>query len=62
MAVHGCCRDCRRILASALFVMMLRAHLEASVPAEGLIRLLNQRATAQAVLAMVRDPMQVWVA
>ena len=47
-------------LASALFVMMLRAHLEASAPAEGLIRLLNQRATAQAVLAMVRDPMRAW--
>ena len=47
-------------LASALFVMMLRAHLEESAPAEGLIRLLSQRATAQAVLAMVRDPMRVW--
>ena len=40
-------------LASALFMMMLRAHLEASAPAEGLLRLLNQRMTAQAVLAMV---------
>jgi AraC family transcriptional regulator, activator of mtrCDE len=47
-------------LASALFVMMLRAHLEESAPAEGLIRLLNQRVTAQAVLAMVRDPVRVW--
>jgi AraC family transcriptional activator of mtrCDE len=47
-------------LASALFVMMLRAHLEVSAPAEGLLRLLNQRMTAQAVLAMVRDPMRAW--
>ncbi len=47
-------------LASALFVMMLRAHLEASAPAEGLLRLLNQRMTAQAVLEMVRDPARVW--
>ena len=47
-------------LASALFVMMLRAHLEASAPAEGLIRLLSQRMTAQAVLAMVRDPLRAW--
>jgi AraC family transcriptional activator of mtrCDE len=47
-------------LASALFVMMLRFHLEASAPAEGLLRLLNQRMTAQAVLAMVRDPVRAW--
>jgi AraC family transcriptional activator of mtrCDE len=47
-------------LASALFVMMLRVHLEASAPVEGLLRLLNQRMTAQAVLAMVRDPVRDW--
>ena len=47
-------------LASALFVMMLRAHLETSTPAEGLLRLLNQRITAQAVLAMVGDPARAW--
>jgi AraC family transcriptional activator of mtrCDE len=47
-------------LASALFMMMLRGHLEASAPAEGLLRLLNQRMTAQAVLAMVRDPVRAW--
>jgi AraC family transcriptional activator of mtrCDE len=47
-------------LASALFVMMLRAHLEASAPTEGLLRLLNQQMTAQAVLAMVRDPARAW--
>ena len=47
-------------LASALFVMMLRTHLEASSPAEGLLRLLGQRVTAQAVTAMLRDPMHAW--
>jgi AraC family transcriptional regulator, activator of mtrCDE len=47
-------------LASALFVMMLRSHLEASAPAQGLLTLLSQRMTAQAVLAMARDPMRAW--
>jgi AraC family transcriptional activator of mtrCDE len=47
-------------LASALFVMMLRTHLEASVPAEGVLRLFNQRMTAQAVLAMMHDPVRAW--
>lgn len=47
-------------LASALFMLMLRAHLEASAPAEGLLRLLGQPATARAVLAMVRDPGHAW--
>jgi AraC family transcriptional regulator, activator of mtrCDE len=47
-------------LASALFIMMLRFHLEASGPAEGLLRLLGQRMTAQTVLAMVRDPVRDW--
>ncbi|MHB2211588.1 AraC family transcriptional regulator [Methylobacterium sp. CM6257] len=47
-------------LASALFMMMLRAHLEASAPAEGLLRLLGQPVTARAVLAMVRDPVHAW--
>jgi len=47
-------------LASALFMMLLRAHLEASAPAEGLLRLLGHRATARAVLAMVRDPGRAW--
>ena len=49
-----------RDLASALFIMMLRTHIESSVVADGLLQLLNQRATAQAVLAMVRDPMRPW--
>lgn len=47
-------------LASALFMMMLRAHLEASAPAKGLLRLLGQPLTARAVLAMVRDPVHAW--
>lgn len=47
-------------LASALFIMLLRAHLEASASAEGLLRLIGQRVTAQAVLAMVRDPVRAW--
>lgn len=47
-------------LASALFVMMLRAHLEGAAPTQGLLRLLNQRMTAQAALAMVRDPVRAW--
>jgi AraC family transcriptional regulator, activator of mtrCDE len=47
-------------LASALFVMMLRAHFEASAPGDGLLRLLHQRVTAQAVLAMLRDPVRTW--
>lgn len=49
-----------RDLASALFMMLLRAHLEASAPAEGLLRLLSERATARAVLAMLRDPGRAW--
>ena len=47
-------------LASALFVMMLRAHLETPGLADGLLRLLNQPATARAVLAMVHDPLRNW--
>jgi AraC family transcriptional activator of mtrCDE len=47
-------------LASALFMMLLRAHLEESAPAEGLLQLLGHRATARAVLAMVHDPGRAW--
>ncbi len=47
-------------LASALFVMMLRRHLEDQPPPEGLLALLGQRLTAQAVLAMLRDPARDW--
>lgn len=46
--------------ASALLVMMLRDHLEASPPPHGLLALLAQRPTAQAVLAMLTDPARDW--
>ena len=46
-------------LASALFIMMLRQHL-AYPPVEGLLALLGQRATAKAVVAMLRDPSYEW--
>jgi AraC family transcriptional regulator, activator of mtrCDE len=47
-------------LASVLFVMVLRADLEVLAPAAGLLRLLNQRMTARAVLAILRDPVRAW--
>lgn len=47
-------------LASALLVMMLRDHLEASPPPGGLLALLGARVTAQAVLAMLKDPARDW--
>jgi AraC family transcriptional activator of mtrCDE len=47
-------------LASALLVMMLRDHLEAAPPPHGLLALLAQRVTAQAVLAMLTDPARDW--
>lgn len=47
-------------LASALFVMMLREHLEEAPPADGLLALLGQRGTAQAVISMLREPAHQW--
>jgi AraC family transcriptional activator of mtrCDE len=47
-------------LASALLVMMLRDHLENAPPPSGLLALLAQRMTAQAVLAMLQDPARDW--
>jgi len=47
-------------LSSALFVMFLRAHLDADPPAEGLLALLAQRSTAPATLAMLREPATDW--
>ncbi|MFA5901731.1 MAG: helix-turn-helix transcriptional regulator [Hyphomicrobium sp.] len=47
-------------LASALFVMMLREHLEDSPPADGLLALLGQRATAHAVISMLHEPAHEW--
>lgn len=47
-------------LASALFLMMLRAHLAASSASGGLLRLLGNRCTGRAVLAMLREPAHPW--
>jgi AraC family transcriptional activator of mtrCDE len=47
-------------LASALFVMMLRDHLDQAPPPHGLLALLGQRMTALAVLAMLQDPARDW--
>jgi AraC family transcriptional activator of mtrCDE len=47
-------------LASAMFMMMLRQHLAMYPPVEGLLALLGQRATAKAVIAMLRDPSYEW--
>ena len=47
-------------LASAMFVMMLRSHLEDQPPAQGLLALLSLRLTAQPVLAMLHDPARDW--
>ncbi|MGG6896694.1 cupin domain-containing protein [Rhizobium sp. BR 315] len=49
-----------RDLASALFVMLLRVHLEAEPPADGLLALLGHRETAKAALAMLGDPAREW--
>jgi AraC family transcriptional activator of mtrCDE len=47
-------------LASALFAMMLRLHLE-QVPERGsLLSLLQDRTTAKVVLAMLREPVKDW--
>jgi AraC family transcriptional regulator, activator of mtrCDE len=47
-------------LASAPFVMMLRAHFATSGASGGLLRLLGLRATARAVPAMLREPARPW--
>lgn len=49
-----------RDLASALFVMLLRQHLEAEPPADGLLALLGARETAKAAAAMMSDPAKLW--
>lgn len=49
-----------RNLASALFVMMLRAHLETAVAIAGVFELLSRPATARAVVAMMDDPVRAW--
>ncbi|HJV40873.1 AraC family transcriptional regulator [Caulobacter sp.] len=47
-------------LASALFVMLLRDHLEQDPPAAGLLALLGHRGAARAVAAMVERPGADW--
>ncbi|HVE20983.1 MAG TPA: AraC family transcriptional regulator [Acidocella sp.] len=47
-------------LARAMFVMMLRRHLEDHPPPAGLLALLAHGMTAPAALAMLRDPARDW--
>jgi AraC family transcriptional regulator, activator of mtrCDE len=47
-------------LASAMFILMLRRYLASDPPVDGLLALLGERATAQAVVAMLRDPSHEW--
>ena len=49
-----------RNLASALFVLMLRAHLDAATAIAGTFELLRKPATARALLAMMHDPVRAW--
>jgi AraC family transcriptional regulator, activator of mtrCDE len=49
-----------RDLASALFVILLRQHLEHNPPADGLLALLGHRETAKAAAAMLRKPNHDW--
>lgn len=47
-------------LSSALFVMLLRHHLELDAPAAGLMALLTARETAKAASAILREPARSW--
>lgn len=47
-------------LSSALFMMLLRQHLEAEPPAQGMLALLATRETARAAAAMINDPAKPW--
>jgi AraC family transcriptional regulator, activator of mtrCDE len=49
-----------RDLASALFVMLLRQHLEVDPPVTGLLALLAARETSRAVAAILREPARQW--
>ncbi len=49
-----------RDLASALFVILLRQHLEHKPPVDGLLALLGHRETAKAAAAMLREPGRDW--
>jgi AraC family transcriptional regulator, activator of mtrCDE len=48
-------------LASAMFMLMLRQHLASDPPVDGLLALLSERITAQAVVAMLRDLSHEWM-
>lgn len=47
-------------LASALFIILLRQHLELEPPLDGMLALLGHRETAKAATAMLRDPARDW--
>jgi AraC family transcriptional activator of mtrCDE len=47
-------------LATAMFVLMLRQYLAKNPPVNGLLALLGQRATAKAVVEMLRDLSHEW--
>ncbi len=49
-----------RNLASALFMMMLRSHLETVGAAAGVFQLVSRPATMRAVAAMMNDPIRAW--
>ena len=48
-------------LASALFIMVVRVHLEHEGTQSGLLRLLAHKQAARAVTAMVNDPARKWM-
>jgi AraC family transcriptional regulator, activator of mtrCDE len=48
-------------LASAMFMLMLRRYLASDPPVDGLLALLGERTTAQAVAAMLRDLSREWM-
>src|SRR5262249_21120167 len=47
-------------ISSALFVMLLRQHLEVEPATHGVLALLAARETARAVAAMVAQPAKIW--
>jgi AraC family transcriptional regulator, activator of mtrCDE len=53
-------REIATNMASALFVMMLRAHMGRSGGTQGVLQLLTDRLTSKAVLAMLREPAVEW--
>ncbi|WP_374305599.1 AraC family transcriptional regulator [Ferrovibrio sp.] len=47
-------------LASALFTMLLRNHIEGQPSAQGMLALLSQPTTGRVVSALIQDPMAEW--